>query len=731
MSVRVVARIRPLLKQELEKDTIVEAASNAPDPSATPSIVRIPNPKNEAEAFSFQFNSVYDQLATQQQVFDNEIAPTVKHLFKGFDVTIFAYGVTGTGKTHTMRGGKLLADRGVIPRLLSSIYRRSRKIEKDTEGDTKVDVAMSYYEIYNDRVYDLFEAPEKRTPAGLPIRDNNGKTVVVGLTERPCTSLKDFESLYDQANVNRSTSATKLNAHSSRSHAVLCVKVTQVTGNEVRVSTASAIDLAGSEDNRRTDNGKERMVESASINKSLFVLAQCVEAISKKQNRIPYRESKMTRILSLGQNNGLTVMILNLAPVRSYHLDTLSSLNFANRTKKIEVNEVENRPFFRTAPKPESKSGIPSIPLANRQPLRPKALSHNVVPSKEQAEKDKIEKPVKAFSVYSDKPKTTAISRPGHLSGLGHPRTAEAQKRTSSEAVPTINRPSKVLKPTVAAKPETMSQKSIEELIERKVAEKLAEQALSTKLPAGTEIAPDVQARLIALERRVIDQESARAEGLQYLLMAKQHTVRGEEVSALKMYQLALPYFPDNQKLAQKMLKLQEKINRKEEERRPKSSGGVPLMADDDDEDYQPETHDQDDEDESVFDNHQRAKPRSRPAIRRNLSVFRDEATSAPQPCSQRQTADSDSEDELAHSLINTGPDQTPRSKHILRIINSRDVAQIRLLKGVGAKKAEMIVNALCEMDDEIRHVGELGRLKGVGIKGVERMREGLAGVMA
>ncbi|KAI4842633.1 kinesin-domain-containing protein, partial [Aureobasidium sp. EXF-8845] len=579
---------------------------------------------------------------------------------------------------------------------------------------------------YNDRVFDLFEPPEKRTPAGLPIRDNNGKSIVVGLTERPCTSLKDFESLYDQANVNRSTSATKLNAHSSRSHAVLCVKVTQVTGNEVRVSTASAIDLAGSEDNRRTDNGKERMVESASINKSLFVLAQCVEAISKKQNRIPYRESKMTRILSLGQNNGLTVMILNLAPVRSYHLDTLSSLNFANRTKKIEINEVENRPFFRTAPKPESKTGIPSIPLANRQPLRPKALSHNVVPSKEQAEKDKVEKPVKAFSVYSDKPKTAAISRPGHLSGQGHPRTAEAQKRTSSEAVPTINRPSKLLKSTVAARPEAMSQKSIEELIERKVAEKLAEQALSTKLPAGTEISPDVQARLIALERRVIDQESARAEGLQYLLMAKQHTVRGEEVSALKMYQLALPYFPDNQKLAQKMLKLQEKIERKEEQRRPKSSGGVPLLEDAD-EDYQPDTHDQDSQDESVFTKPSRS---SRPPIRRNLSVFRDEASIAPPP-SYPQHQNSDSEDELAQSLINTGPDQTPRSKHILRIINSRDVAQIRLLKGVGAKKAEMIVNALCEMDDEVRHVGELGRLKGVGVKGVERMREGLAGVMA
>ena len=109
-----------------------------------------------------------------------------------------------------MRGGKSLADRGVIPRLLSSIYRRSRKVEKDSASATKVEVAMSYYEIYNDRVYDLFEPPEKRTPAGLPIRDNNGKSVVVGLTERPCSTLKDFEHLYDQANVNRSTSATKV-----------------------------------------------------------------------------------------------------------------------------------------------------------------------------------------------------------------------------------------------------------------------------------------------------------------------------------------------------------------------------------------------------------------------------------------------------------------------------------------------------------------------------------------
>lgn len=79
------------------------------------------------------------------------VTPTIKHLFQGFDVTLFAYGVTGTGKTWTMKGGKSLAERGVIPRLLSGVYRRGRKLEKDSQGETTVEVSLSYYEIYNVR----------------------------------------------------------------------------------------------------------------------------------------------------------------------------------------------------------------------------------------------------------------------------------------------------------------------------------------------------------------------------------------------------------------------------------------------------------------------------------------------------------------------------------------------------------------------------------------------------
>ena len=90
------------------------------------------------------------------------------------------------------------------------VYRRARKVIKDSVEETGVEISLSYYEIYNDKIFDLFEAPEARSLAGLPLRDNGNKAVVVGLTERPCESLKDFEKLYDQANLNRSTGATKV-----------------------------------------------------------------------------------------------------------------------------------------------------------------------------------------------------------------------------------------------------------------------------------------------------------------------------------------------------------------------------------------------------------------------------------------------------------------------------------------------------------------------------------------
>jgi hypothetical protein len=656
-----------------------------------------------------------------------------------------------------MRGGKKMEDRGMIPRLLSHIYRRARKVEKDSAGATQVEVVMSYYEIYNDRIFDLFKAPEERTPAGLPIRDNaQGKAIVVGLSEKPCTSLKDFEQLYDHANLNRSTSATKLNAHSSRSHAVLCVKVVQITGDEVRVSTASAIDLAGSEDNRRTDNDKDRMVESASINRSLFVLASCVAAISKKQARIPWRDSRLTRVLSLGQNQGLTIMILNLSPLKSAHLDTISSLNFAAGAKKVEVNEIENQPFFREGEDSgKSKLGLVSTgPAMNRQPLRPKLLSQN---SHLRDVTTVAPKPMKQFAVYTDKVKP--ITKPS--ANISQARAViQSPKRTSSEALHSISRAAKFARPNPRNVVEAgMSKDAIEALIERKVTEALAAgraaAEITTTANAQDHASDEMQKRLIALERRVEGQETERAEGLQYLLMAKQHQIRGEDSSALKMYRLALTEFPENEKLLRKIRSLQEKLSSRSglmaaESKTIEASTGKPdkPRRKPKDEDLDASWH----EDENVPSTSRggplheeeddgfiyRPRPKARKPHMTNL--IRGEATTT----IGIDAAPIEPSTYLEPDTSLPIPAQTPRTKRLIAIINTRDVNQIKLLKGVGSKKAEAIVNCLCDLDDFVdqdssssdeekserktivKDLNQLGKLKGVGAKTVMNMRVGL-----
>ena len=108
------------------------------------------------------------------------------------------------GVLVSQKNGEMLIVRSL------SVFRRARKVTKESVNETSVEVSLSYMEIYNERCYDLFEAPEKRSLGGLQLRDNGSKAAVVGLTEKPCESLKGFEKLYDQANLNRSTSATKV-----------------------------------------------------------------------------------------------------------------------------------------------------------------------------------------------------------------------------------------------------------------------------------------------------------------------------------------------------------------------------------------------------------------------------------------------------------------------------------------------------------------------------------------
>jgi hypothetical protein len=656
-------------------------------------------------------------------------------------VTIFAYGVTGTGKTHTMRGGLRLAERGVIPRLLSNVFRRGKKTAKDTNGETTVQVALSYYEIYNDKVFDLLEPPEKRTPSGLPLREKDGKTVVVGLSERSCEDLKDFEKLYIEANNNRVTASTKLNAHSSRSHAILRVKVTQTTGDMVRESTASAIDLAGSEDNRRTDNGKERLIESAAINKSLFVLSQCIDAISRGDKRIPYRESKMTRILSLGQNNGITIMILNLAPMRSYHLDTLSSLNVSSRAKRIEVREIENEIVFKQLPRTNS-SGSANI---QRQPLRPLANAHNIHSGAVVAAKAS-DKPVKAFSVFTDKaskpvaPARTTIPAANTL----QLRRSSSNKRPSdsSEQIP---RPSKLARPTqsslvrpmatqlaaqAVAQPApqqlSVSAEQIEAMVEKKVAEILATRAAESapvraeptqesNAPSESQISDEVRRRLDALERRIDnDAHDGRSEGLRLLLQARQAKERGDDEAALRFYELALPSFPGQTKLLSKIERLRAKLASKngdndsfgtatearEEIRKAGRKSKRAFKVQDDREDDEDGTE-ADVDDESCVDKPSRVKAKKQKVSRKKGALLDMDEGSA-----------------------------SPRTKQLLDIVNSRNLALIRSLHGFGAKKAQDLVDHLALKGDEefvgVQSLSQLSMLPGMGSRTVERAYEGL-----
>lgn len=507
------------------------------------------------------------------------------------------------------------------------------------------------------------------------------------------------------------------------------MKLAITSGDKTRVSTASAIDLAGSEDNRRTDNGKERMVESASINKSLFVLAQCVEAMSKKQHRIPYRESKMTRILSLGQNNGLTVMILNLAPVRSCHLDTISSLNFANRTKKIESREGENEPMFKGPPRPAPR---PSVANSQRQPLRPLTSSANAnlgAPAAKDPPKPEDKKPMKAFHVYADKRNSGQFRKP------------EAPKRpslipdASAAHPPRPFRPRYTQLPAPAQKPhDDVSAAKIEEMVEKKVEEILAVRAVSeqSRKTQVRELNEQVQKRLELLEQRVEGTENARAEGLSYLLMGKQHQARGEDTFALKMYQLALPFFPQNEKLVAKISALEERIQGTSRGQRNAISaspapGTKPELgsilsikkqtekpsakrpAEDGDGDNQNGA-------EQLNDNGLEDSPRGKQT--------------------KRPRTGDPTEDDDAEIISDAEHVPSPRTVHLLSVINSRDVGQIKLLKGVGVKKAEAIVDCLCEMDNadrsgdeaqvQVNSLLELSKLKGVGARTLQSMQNGV-----
>ncbi|KAJ2517386.1 hypothetical protein H4217_003998 [Coemansia sp. RSA 1939] len=333
--IKVVCRVRPFLPKETTDETVAVE---------TDTQLRVTNPRDSTKDVRFSFDACYGPGSQQQAIYGSDVRPLVETIFTGMSATVFCYGVTGAGKTHTMEGSE--ADPGIIPRALAHVFKRKARDALD------YDVRVSYYEIYKEAVFDLFGRPVENTSgssSGLPIReDANRRIFVAGLTERRIQTFEQFETMFQKASGRRRTASTKLNDQSSRSHAILTVQV-QWTDDIVNSADGKGktwcgklhlIDLAGSEDNRRTENGRDRMAESSAINRSLFVLGQVVEALNTGASRVPYRDSKMTRILqdSLG-GECLGMMIVNVAPGSKFLHDTHNTLSFATKSR-----EVVNRP---------------------------------------------------------------------------------------------------------------------------------------------------------------------------------------------------------------------------------------------------------------------------------------------------------------------------------------------------------------------------------------------------
>ncbi|EKM80463.1 hypothetical protein AGABI1DRAFT_73694 [Agaricus bisporus var. burnettii JB137-S8] len=291
----------------------------------------------------FMFDRVFRHEARQTEVYESTSQPLLARLLDGYNATVFAYGATGCGKTHTISGTE--SDPGIIYLTMADLFQRI----EDRKEEWNVEVLVTFLEIYNEEIRDLLAESGSHQPrGGLAIRED--KTVkVVGLVELKPRSAEEVKQIVLLGNSRRTQSPTHANETSSRSHAVLQVHIAQSprtasVKEERTMATLSIIDLAGSERAAATTNMGQRMVEGANINKSLLALGNCINALCESGGAIrhvPYRNSKLTRLLkfSLG-GNCKTVMIVCIAPTSAHFDDTHNTLVYAERATKIKTKVV-------------------------------------------------------------------------------------------------------------------------------------------------------------------------------------------------------------------------------------------------------------------------------------------------------------------------------------------------------------------------------------------------------
>ncbi|PYI20051.1 kinesin-domain-containing protein [Aspergillus japonicus CBS 114.51] len=325
-TIKVVARFRPQNKVELASggEPIVEFENEQSC---------VVNSREGSGAFTF--DQVFPMDSKQQDVFNFSIRPTVDDILNGYNGTVFAYGQTGAGKSYTMMGSDIDDDigKGIIPRIVEQIFASILTSPSNIEYTVRV----SYMEIYMERIRDLL-VPQNDN---LPVHEEKSRGVYVkGLLEVYVSSVQEVYEVMRRGGAARAVAATNMNQESSRSHSIFVITVTQknLETGSAKSGQLFLVDLAGSEKVGKTGASGQTLEEAKKINKSLSALGMVINALTDgKSTHIPYRDSKLTRILqeSLG-GNSRTTLIINCSPSSYNDAETISTLRFGVRAKAIK-----------------------------------------------------------------------------------------------------------------------------------------------------------------------------------------------------------------------------------------------------------------------------------------------------------------------------------------------------------------------------------------------------------
>ena len=372
---KVFIRVRPPIRDEAQEKTVVFVQGK--------NHISVNTEKHDVNC---AYDHVFQENTTQEEIFD-AMYPLVGSVLNGINTTIFTSGQTSAGKSYTMigpDGGQNLKfinpiDRGIIPRI--SEYLMNELADRADRNLLTYTVKVSFMQLYNENIYDLLRVngpildpseigARQRFDTSSRLQDlklheipnsnntNNTEVYISGLSEYRVQTSNDILLLLNNGMNNRTTNSTDYNQSSSRSHAILQITfdITNFTNNSnviITKSKLSLIDLAGSEkmSNYNMETTKKHIKELTSINKSLSCLGNVISALSSKTKvHIPYRDSKLTRLLqdSLGGNTK-TILIACVAPTVIHCLETLNTLQFADRAKnimiKIKPNIINNNTF--------------------------------------------------------------------------------------------------------------------------------------------------------------------------------------------------------------------------------------------------------------------------------------------------------------------------------------------------------------------------------------------------